>query len=124
MANHDNGYKLLFSHASVVADVLLGFVKEKWVQEVDFKTLERVEGSYVSDRLRSRESDMVWKVRWKDRFLYVYILLEFQSKVDPFIAVRVMTYLGLLWRISGSRWAGWRPICRWTTGCGSRCTPG
>ena len=98
MANHDNGYKLLFSHASVVADVLRGFVKEDWVQEVDLTSLERVEGSYVSDDLRSRESDMLWKVQWRGRALYVYILLEFQSKVDRFMAVRVMTYLGLLYQ--------------------------
>jgi hypothetical protein len=98
MANHDNGYKLLFSHASVVADVLRGFVKEDWVREVDFASLERVEGSYVSDDLRARESDMLWKVRWRGRSLYVYILLEFQSKVDRFMAVRVLTYLGLLYQ--------------------------
>ncbi len=98
MAKHDNGYKLLFSHASVVADALRGFIKEDWVQEVDFETLERVEGSYVSDDLRKRESDMLWKVRWKGRSLYVYILLEFQSTVDRFMAVRTMTYLGLLYQ--------------------------
>ncbi len=33
MANHDKGYKLLHSHASVVADLLRGFVKDDWVQE-------------------------------------------------------------------------------------------
>lgn len=98
MASHDNGYKLLFSHAVVVADVLRGFVKEDWVKEVDFETLERVEGSYVSDDLRSRETDMLWKVKWRGRTLYVYILLEFQSKVDRFMAVRTMTYLGLLYQ--------------------------
>jgi predicted transposase/invertase (TIGR01784 family) len=98
MADHDNGYKLLFSHAAVVADVLRGFVKEKWVEEVDFESLERVDGSFVSDELLSRESDMLWRVKWKGSFLYVYILLEFQSTVDPFMAVRVMTYLGLLYQ--------------------------
>ena len=98
MANHDHSYKLLFSHASVVADVLRGFVKEDWVREVDMSSLERVEGSYVSDDLRSRESDMLWKVQWRGRSLYVYILLEFQSRVDRFMAVRVMTYLGLLYQ--------------------------
>ncbi|HEX3126534.1 MAG TPA: Rpn family recombination-promoting nuclease/putative transposase [Thermoanaerobaculia bacterium] len=96
MADHDHGYKLLFSHVSVVADLLRGFVREDWVQELDFETLERVDGSYVFDDLRHRESDMVWKVRWKDRVLYIYILLEFQSTVDPFMPVRSMTYTGLL----------------------------
>jgi hypothetical protein len=96
MADHDHGYKLLFSHANVVADVLRGFVKEDWVQELDLDTLERVDGSYVFDDLRHRESDMVWKVKWRDRVLYVYILLEFQSTVDPFMPVRSMVYEGLL----------------------------
>ena len=96
MADHDHGYKLLFSHASVVADVLRGYVKEDWVEELDFDTLERVDGPYVNDDLRHRESDMVWRVKWRDRVLYIYLLLEFQSTVDPFMPVRCMTYTGLL----------------------------
>jgi hypothetical protein len=98
MADHDNGYKLLFSHAETVADFLRGFVKEDWVRELDFSTLKRVDGTYVSDDLRSRESDVVWRVSWRGRPLYVYLLLEFQSTVDPYMAVRVMTYLGLLYQ--------------------------
>jgi predicted transposase YdaD len=98
MGNHDSGYKLLFSHASVVADVLRGFVKEDWVREVDFESLERVEGSYVSPKLRAREADTLWKIKWRERPLYVYILLEFQSRVDRFMAVRVMGYLALLYQ--------------------------
>jgi predicted transposase/invertase (TIGR01784 family) len=82
----------------MVADVLRGFVKEDWVREVDFETLERVEGSYVSEDLRSRETDMLWKVKWRGRSLYVYLLLEFQSKVDRFMAVRLMGYLALLYQ--------------------------
>lgn len=98
MANHDEGYKLLFSHASMVADVLRGFVKEDWVKEVDFESLERVEGSYVSEKLRRRESDMLWKVKWRSRSLYVYILMEFQTRVDRFMAIRLMGYLALLYQ--------------------------
>ncbi|MES1245402.1 MAG: Rpn family recombination-promoting nuclease/putative transposase [Acidobacteriota bacterium] len=97
MADHDKGYKLLFSHAAVVADVLRGFVKEDWVREVDFGSLERVDGTFVSRDLRSRDSDMIWRVRWAGGHLYIYLMLEFQSSVEPFMAVRSMTYLGLLY---------------------------
>ncbi|MEX1058175.1 MAG: Rpn family recombination-promoting nuclease/putative transposase [Natronospirillum sp.] len=38
------------------------------------------------------------RVRWGDQWLYVYLLLEFQSTVDPYMAVRIMTYLGLLYQ--------------------------
>ncbi len=99
MADHDHGYKLLFSHPEMVADLLRGFVREEWVQDLDFSTLEKVAGSFVTPDLRGRESDVVWRVRWaRDRWLYVYLLIEFQSSVDPFMALRMMVYLGLLYQ--------------------------
>src|SRR3978361_533164 len=97
--DHDNGYKALFSHPEMVADLIRGFVHEDWVRDLDFTTLERVEGSFVTPRLQRRESDIVWRVRWGgDRWLYVYLLLEFQSTVDPFMALRLMVYVGLLYQ--------------------------
>ena len=82
----------------MVEDLLKGFVKEQWVKELAFDTLEKVNGSYVSDDLRGRADDIVWRVRWGKDWLYVYILLEFQSTVDPWMAVRIMTYVGLLYQ--------------------------
>lgn len=96
--HHDHSYKLLFSHPEMVRDLLTGFVKESWVSQLDFATLEKVSGSYVTDELRDREDDIIWRVRWGDDWLYVYLLLEFQSSVDRFMAVRIMSYLGLLYQ--------------------------
>jgi predicted transposase/invertase (TIGR01784 family) len=97
--DHDNGYKALFSHPEMVADLIRGFVHEDWVRNLDFATLERVDGSFVTPRLRRRESDVVWRVRWGgERWLYIYLLLEFQSTVDPFMALRLMVYVGLLYQ--------------------------
>jgi predicted transposase/invertase (TIGR01784 family) len=84
----------------MVADLLRGFVQEDWVRDLDFSTLERVPNTFVTRKLRSRrESDVVWRVRWgRDRWLYVYLILEFQSTVDPFMALRLMVYLGLFYQ--------------------------
>lgn len=98
MTQHDNSYKLLFSYPEMVRDLLLGFVHEVWVAEIDFATLEIVSGSYVTDDLRDREDDIIWRVRFKDSWLYLYLLLEFQSSVDTHMAVRVLTYIGLLYQ--------------------------
>ena len=98
MAQHDNSYKLLFSHPEMVRDLLVGFVQEPWLAELDLRTLEKVSGSYVSDDLRDREDDIIWRLQFKGRWLYLYLLLEFQSSVDPYMAVRVLTYLGLLYQ--------------------------
>jgi predicted transposase YdaD len=95
---HDASYKLLFSHARMVEDLLHGFIHEAWVRDLDCTTLERVGDSYSSDDLRSRRDDLVWRVRWGPDWLYLYLLLEFQSTVDAYMAVRVLVYVGLLYQ--------------------------
>jgi predicted transposase YdaD len=81
-----------------VADLLRGFVPEPWVAEVDFTTLTPVKGSYVSDGLRQRHDDVVWKVRLREQWLYVYVVIEFQAEPDPFMALRLLVYVGLLYQ--------------------------
>ncbi len=110
--DHDHSYKLLFSHPEMVADLLRGFVREPWVREVNFSSLERVPDSYVADDLREREDDIIWRVRWGQEWLYVYLLLEFQSTVNRFMAVRIMAYVGLLYQdlIRRGEWVGDRRL--------------
>ena len=98
MTDHDHSYKLLFSHPRMVQDLLQGFVHEDGVRQADFSTLERVSGSYVSDDLREREDDVIWRVRLGPEWLYVYLLIEFQSRPDPFMALRILVYTGLLYQ--------------------------
>ena len=95
---HDTGYKLLFSHHRVVEDLLRGFVSEDWVAGLDYSTLEKVSGSYISDDLRDREDDVIWRLRHHTDWIYIYLLLEFQSTVDPWMALRIMVYTGLLYQ--------------------------
>ncbi|AHK80637.1 hypothetical protein M911_06040 [Ectothiorhodospira haloalkaliphila] len=52
----------------------------------------------MTDELRDREDDIIWRIRWGKDWLYVYLLLEFQSSVDRFMAVRIMSYVGLLYQ--------------------------
>jgi len=96
--HHDHSYKQLFAHAEMVRDLLTGFVREDWVQSLDLASLETVKGSYVTDDYHDREDDIIWRVRWADGWCYVYILIEFQSTVDPFMAVRIACYISLLYQ--------------------------
>ena len=96
----DHSYRLLFSHPDMIADLLRGYVRQSWVEHLDFASLEPAEGRYVTDDLRTREDDLIWRVKWADgeRWLYIHLLLEFQSTPDAFMALRVLTYLGLLYQ--------------------------
>ena len=107
MLPHDAAYKLLFSFPEMVRDLLAGFVSDEWVAELDLSTLERWPASQVGDTLRERHQDRVWRVRYRRRWLYVLVLLEFQSTVDRTMpapeclcrgAVRVLTYSALLYQ--------------------------
>lgn len=95
---HDTGYKLLFSDPLMVRDLIQGFVDDPWLRKLDFGTLERVNGQYVTEDMRSREDDVVWRVRSGEDWLYLYLLIEFQSSDERFMALRMMVYVGLLYQ--------------------------
>ena len=94
---HDPAYKRLFSQPRMVQDLMRGFVAPDWSDALDFSTLKPVPASFVSHRLRQRHGDLVWQVRFRDDWLYLLLLLEFQSTIEPAMAVRVLTYTSLLY---------------------------
>ena len=67
----------------------------------DFSTLEKLSSEYVSDELRNRRGDAVWRLRLHDGWLHVLVLLEFQSTGDPDMALRILEYTALLYRELG-----------------------
>ena len=94
----DRGYKALFSHPRMVEELLRSFVKEDFVDQIDFSTLRREHQTYISDQFREKESDVVWEMQFAGRTAYLYLLLEFQSTVDRCMALRVATYILLFYQ--------------------------
>ncbi|MDQ1924968.1 Rpn family recombination-promoting nuclease/putative transposase [Massilia pseudoviolaceinigra] len=97
-ALHDLGYRSLFAHPELVRELITDFTSFKLLDDVALSAFERVNPAYVSERLSAREDDIVWRVRLGDEFLYVYILVECQSGVDRWMALRMQTYIGLLYQ--------------------------
>ena len=95
---HDQSYKMMFREPEMVASLLRDFVPEKFVDEIDFTTLERTADSFVADDCRERHDDIIWRVLWKGQWTYIYIVLEFQSGIDPWMSVRILAYTALLWQ--------------------------
>jgi len=54
MADRDSSDRQFFSHPRMVQGLLEGFVHEDWVAQLDFATLEPVQGSFVSEDLEPR----------------------------------------------------------------------
>ena len=96
---HDPAYKQLFARPRMVRDLLDGFVARGWSDDLDLDALEPLPASFVSRSLQQqRYSDLLWRIRFRDgRRLYLMLLLEFQATVDRAMAVRMLTYTGLLY---------------------------
>ena len=92
-AEHDSRYKMLFSYPLFVQRLLESFVDEPFTRRLDYSTLERVNASFVSEEFARRESDIIWKVSFGGRPVYLFILIEFQSSVDRHMPIRFLRYL-------------------------------
>ncbi|NVM79197.1 hypothetical protein FHW83_005034 [Duganella sp. SG902] len=91
-------YKQLFSHPEIVRDLVAGFLPAGWAQQLEVGAFERVNASYTSDEGKARHEDVVWRARIDGEWVYVYILLEFQSRPDKWMALRMQVYIGLLYQ--------------------------
>ena len=77
------------------------FVPEALAAGLDFSGLQRVNPKFHSSRRsgRRREGDVIWRLPTREGAdIYFYLLIEFQSKNDWWMAVRAQIYQGLLWQ--------------------------
>jgi predicted transposase YdaD len=100
LKKHDRSFRLLFSQPRLIEDLIRRFIGqgEPWVDDLDFSTLERVGTAHVSDDLKSRDGDVGWRVRFRNAPVVLFLLIEFQSKPQRFMALRESVYLGLFYQ--------------------------
>jgi hypothetical protein len=96
----DSLYHRLFAHPRMVEGLVREFVPRRLVGGLDFSRLQRVNPKFHSGRrsARRRESDVIWRLPTREGSDYLYLLIEFQSKSDAWMAVRTQVYQGLLWQ--------------------------
>ena len=94
---HDASYKNFFAHSQTVADTLRAAAGEL-SRRLDFATLERLPASFITEPLGQRHADMLWRIGFTGGgWVYILILLEFQSTVDHRMALRMMDYTDAIW---------------------------
>ncbi len=73
--------------------LLTSFVNEDFIDNLDFSTLARIDKSFVSESFKEKESDIIYSIHYKDKIIYIFLLLEFQSTVDKMMPVRFLRYI-------------------------------
>jgi hypothetical protein len=85
----------------MVEGLVREFVPTELAAGLDFSGLQRVNSKFRLNRrwVQRRASDVIWKMPTREgRDLYLYLLIEFQSESDAWMAVRTQVYQGLLWQ--------------------------
>jgi predicted transposase YdaD len=90
---HDLFARYTFGHPERVTAELRAVLPPHVVSEVDWTSLRREPVSVVDPELRETQSDLLFSARLRSgRPLLLYVLLEHQSSVDRWMALRMMRY--------------------------------
>ena len=91
---HDLFARYTFGQPERAAAELRAVLPPRVVSQVDWSTLRRESGSVVDPELRETESDLLFSARLSGgRPLLLYVLLEHQSRVDRWMALRMLRYV-------------------------------
>jgi len=97
---YDEAFMEIFSNRKIVQSLLEDFVKEQWVELIDFSSMKAEKSVFKGISDSKRESDLLIKFRLKKKKpekLYIFILLEFQSKAEPMM-LRLLEYLSRIYK--------------------------
>ena len=88
---------------------LLGILLGPLVEAFDFERVEQVNRSFISDELRTQESDMVFSLPFRTptqtcEQVIVYLLIEHQSTVDRSMELRLLSYMVQIWMEERRQW--------------------
>ncbi len=92
----DKSAKLVYREKRIVAEFLAKHVFGKVVpasvaDRIDLEGLQPAPTEHVDPKLRtSRHADLVWRAPFRDSWLYVVLLFEFQAASDWRMAVRIL----------------------------------
>ena len=96
---HDALFKAAFSKLRHARGLLRSLLPAPLTQLLTWKTLRLESGIAVGgEDLDEQRMDLVYSVRARKRRVLLYVLAEHQSKVDPWMAFRLLCYLVAIWK--------------------------
>src|SRR5579862_8723998 len=85
---------------------LLRLVAEEIAARLDFQRAERINRSFIPASLQKQEADLLFRVPYREgkREVWIYLLLEHQSKPDRLMGLRLLSYMVQIWETQVRGW--------------------
>lgn len=90
---HDRFFKRALADKRVAQDFLNHHLPEEIKNLIDFESLKLEKSSYIDDKLRLGEADVLFSGPIGGQLGYFYILIEHQSSVDHLMSLRLLIYI-------------------------------
>jgi len=95
---HDHFFRQTFGLTEVARDYLLNFLPEELVGKLQLDALQRVDGSFVSRKLRSHFSDIIYSCPLGDvGSVFITFLFEHKSQQEKYPHIQLLRYILEVW---------------------------
>ena len=89
---HDKFFRSSMAIPAVAKDFLQAHLPVRIREVMDITTLKLEKESFVEEDLKNSIGDVLFSIKTGDRDAYIYLLIEHQSKPDPWMAFRLFKY--------------------------------
>jgi predicted transposase/invertase (TIGR01784 family) len=94
----DSIFKELFEDRTVFYDFLKAFLPKEITKQIKETDLKREQTELIGKDFSIKRSDILYKIEKRNgQDIYIYLLLEHQSKVDQLMAFRMLAYKVRIW---------------------------
>lgn len=90
---HDKLFKAAMARPKVAKEFLQEHLPSHIKKLINLNTLKQEPPSFVDEKMRKREVDILYSVRFGHRQGYIFLLFEHLSNPDRLIALRVLEYI-------------------------------
>jgi len=98
---HDKFFRETFSRQEVARDFVKYHLPPDVVSLLDPDSLEISKDSFIDPALEEHFSDLLYQVKLNDgQPLYIYLLFDHKSYVDPLVAFQLLRYMVRIWELS------------------------
>jgi hypothetical protein len=95
---HDALFRFAFTQPGVAVDHFRTSLPPEVVAAARWETLQLLPGSFVDEELKQVHSDVLHRVALRDGAkLWLYVLFEHQSTVEPLMTWRLLRYMVRIW---------------------------